>query len=412
MMAGGLPGVVIKIGAETSAAITDIHRADRALEGMGDSGGGAMSKISSMAGPALGALSVVGGAAIGAAGAMIAFGQAAWEDQQEAKRLASVLETIPGITREMIDANEDWITTTMFATHVVDTDLRQGISNLVLVTQDLGKAQEYAAAAADLATVTDIEYSAAVEAVQDALVGKTRSLMDLAPQLDTNRDGTLSLAEAQGVLTDATLAGQAEAAAAEDPWTTLKLLWDEVSESLGAWLVPLMTELADWFKDPVNQAKLQEYLNRIAEWSRLLGEWLLPKLQQLMRWITSEEGQRQLSEWAGALQAVASACLAVARGIERVIGWWDKVPDELKTSSGWRLGGPAFGPGSPIWNSSAAPAAAAAGATGPAVTGAGVVIVNNFHVPTDPESTAREMRRVLDESIVRNGRLRADRRTA
>ena len=400
-MAGNSIGLVLKIAADTRQAVNDIQGVNNALEGTGTTTSKVSGIFGALKGPAAMALGAIGGAALGAAAAMVSFGQAAWEDHQEAERLAHTLEKIPGVTREMIDANEDWITSAMFATHVTDSDLRVGIEKLILVTGDLAVAQQYAAAAADVATVANVDYSTAVETVQDALSGKTRGLMDLLPQLDANKDGTLSLAEAQGILTDETIAGAAEAAAAEDPWTTISIIFDEIKEALGQWLIPLFERLGEWFKDPNNQQKIQTFIDKLSNMSTTLGEKLLPYLEDFLNWLSSDEGQQDIRNFADACQDVARAFGGIYNGIKKIADIWDSVPDWLKSSSingsDWLHG--AFGPRSTGWAAPSGPALYAAPA-------APRTVINFNGIVTDPEATARAIDRVGQASTRRNARER------
>ena len=401
MSASGI-GLVVKIAADTRQAVGDIHDVNNALQGTGTSATGASNFIKGMKGPALAALGAVAGAALAAGAAMIEFGKAAWEDHQEAERLARTLQTIPGITQDMIDANEAWITQTMFATHVLDTDLRQAISDLTLVTGDLSTAQQYAVASANLATVADVEYSAAVAAVEKALAGKTTSLMKMAPWLDTNKDGTLSAAEAQAILTNETLKGAAAAEAADDPWTTMKIIWDEIKEQLGQWLLPLMEDLSDWFKNPENQKKIQEYITKIGDLSREFGEKLLPKLEEFLDWVGSPQGQRDMKKFADSAKVIADAIVAISDALAKMIGWYNKIPAPLKGMIG-------SGMGLTPWESGGSPGALAMPAGLSVNSTAGTVgnraVVINFNgVVGDQEGTARALQGVLNQSDRRTNR--------
>jgi hypothetical protein len=403
-MAAGI-GLVVKIAADTKKAVGDIHDVNQALDGTGTSTSKASKMFGAMKGPALAALAGVATGALAAAGAMVEFGKAAWEDHQEAQKLARVLQTIPGITQDMVDANEAWITQTMFATHVLDTDLREAVGSLALVTGDLTTAQQYASRSADLATVANVEYSTAVEAVQKALSGKTRQLMALAPWLDTNKDGTLSAAEAQGILTAKTLDGMAAAAAAEDPWTTITLIFDEIKESLGQWIIPLFTKLGDWFKQPQNQQKIQEFIDKLGAMSYELGTKLLPKLDQFLDWVGSPEGKKQMKEWANTAQTIANAIIDISEAIAGLIQKWNSLPAPLKGVLGSGLKVKEGGWLDNVLHTAPAPPAAAAG--GYAVSGGSGVTVNFYGgIHTDPEATARAITSSLRASDMRNARFR------
>lgn len=62
-MAGGLPGVVIQIGAQSAEAVREIDKTNKALGGLGSSSKGAADKIRAAQGPALAALGAITAAA-------------------------------------------------------------------------------------------------------------------------------------------------------------------------------------------------------------------------------------------------------------------------------------------------------------------------------------------------------------
>jgi hypothetical protein len=411
-MAGAI-GLVVKIAADTGRAVREIKDVDDALRGTGretDKASTLMGKLGGVAKGAAAGVAAVGGAAVAAAAAMVHFGRAAWEDHQEAQKLAFTLSKMPGITQDMIDANEAWITQTMFATHIVDTDLRVAVGRLATATGDLAKAQQLAALAADVAVGREIEYAEAVSIVEKAVQGKTGSLMRQMPWLDANKDGAISAAEALDGL-GAAYGGAAAEAAKNDPWTTMQLIWDEIKESLGQWIIPLFERLGEWFKNPVNQAKIQTFIDKLGSMSFELGQKLLPYLERFLDYIESPEGQKAMKDFAQTAGRVAEAFLKIGDGIATVVNWWGRLPDWMK-SSGINLfkfspdsrNLPAVQPAGrsvllfepPAGRRSAAPAG-----TGARARAAGGIVIN-FNVPVDPEGAARSIRRVLEDSSARN----------
>jgi hypothetical protein len=399
-MATGI-GLVVKINADTKKAVGDIKDVNQALDGTGVSTKKTSKFFDGLKSSAVPAVAAVAAGVGVVVASMVEFGKAAWEDHQEAQKLARILETIPGITGEMVKSNEAWITTTMFATHVLDTDLREAVGQFALVTKDLGEAQKYATAAANLATVTNTEYGTVVEAVTKALSGKTRQLMAMAPWLDTNKDGTLSLAEAQAILTSETLDGMAAAAAAEDPWTTITLIWDEIKEALGQWILPLFTRLGDWFKDPENQAKIQRFIEKIGNMSMELGQKLLPALEWLLEFMTSPEFKAAVSVMVREFQIMINI-------ISTVVGWVMKLVEWLKTAMGWIgnvvQGVRNFDLGSPPAKGVGLGGGGAASSRSTGTAGITVNFYGGIH--TDPEATARAITGSLRASERRNARAR------
>jgi hypothetical protein len=268
-----------------------------------------------------------------------------------------------------------------------------------------------AALAADVSIGREIEYAEAVSIVEKAVQGKTGSLMRQMPWLDANKDGAITAAEALDGL-GAAYSGAAAEAAKNDPWTTMQLIWDEMKESLGQWILPLFTRLGDWFKNPANQQKIQEFIDKIGRMSYELGLKLLPYLDRFLDYMESPEGQKAMKDFARTAQSVAEAFLAVGRGIETVWSWWNKLPDWMRagggkgllmlTGSGKTLTVPqAPGPGaSRLFEQPAGRRSTAPQGGGTRSASGGVVI--NFNVPIDPEGAARSIRRVLEDSTARN----------
>jgi hypothetical protein len=323
-------GVVINFTARTTKAVQDVQKFTKEL-GKVDSAAGKTGKLLKK-GLAVGA-AAAGAALLGAGAAMVEFAQAAIEDYKSAQKLADTLATIPGITADAIAANEDWISSMQIATNVADTDLRNAIGKAALVTQDLGEAQAIAAAAADLAAINGKEYSTVADAMAKAAAGNTTQLKRMAPWLDVNKDGTLTFAEAMGEL-GTKYEEASEKAADRDPWERIKTIWGEIKESLGQFVIPLITQLGDWFKDKKNQKAIKEYIDKVADLSTKLGTDLVKSLQDVYSWFASEAGQKALSDFGNVVQGVADSIKALASGFETLARAYDKLPDWFKKLQG------------------------------------------------------------------------------
>ena len=377
---------------------------DRALGNLGDAGkkaggkGGIGGLVSSMgaAVPIIGAVAI---GVVGAAGALIDMGKAAWEDKRQADRLAHTLGNIPGITQKMIDKNEEWITSMQLATLVSDTDLRAAISKLTLATGDLGEAQKLAALAADVAAGSGKSYATVADAMAKAAAGNTAQLERMFPWLDKNKDGTVTLAEAQKEL-GKKFKGAAEEAAKNDPWKRIKVIFDELKEAVGTSLLPVLGELSDWFASKENQKKVKDFLDKVAELAQKVGEDLVQALKDLVGWLKKPENQQKIKDWANKVQDLAKAFAEVVSAIQSVISWLSRIPKPPSWMSAggifkWLGGGGGSSGGGEF---SATPTATATAATSPAPAPPPTVIVTE-------EQIARAIMRVLLKSQARNGRL-------
>jgi hypothetical protein len=290
-------GVVINFAARTREAVRDVNKLTGELGDLGRKTENTGSKLKT--GLKAGALAAAGAVA-SLGGVMWDAAKAAQEDWQQSEKLADVLRTVPGITQDAIDANEEWISSTQLATNILDTDLRDAIGRAVLVTNDLGEAQRIAAAAVDLAAVTGKDYSTVAEAMAKAAAGNTTQLKRMAPWLDANGDGTLTLAEAMGEL-ETKHRDAAEQVADRDPFTRFQIVLDEIQETLGTGLLPYLQDFGTWMSSEEGQqairdmgkaaadfakgiasiatafARLRSEYNRLPEWVRkMLGSGFSP----------------------------------------------------------------------------------------------------------------------------------------
>jgi hypothetical protein len=270
----GVGGVVINFAVQTAEAVRDIGKLTNEL----DLTDGAVGRMRGSMGKVAGVVGAAAGSMGGAAAAAWNMAQAASEDASESEKLATVLETIPGVTQDMIDANAEWIDGMERATLVSDTDLRTAVSNLALATGDLTQAQDLAKLAVDASTSSGKDLNTVTEALSKAVAGNMSSLIDLFPflesnkkQLDKNKNGTVDLDEALDGLKDA-YEGSAEAAAEKKPWEQIKVVWEQISEELGEQLLPYMEDLAEWLTSPENQDAIKDVVEGFGDFAEKVGE--------------------------------------------------------------------------------------------------------------------------------------------
>ena len=316
----GIGSVVIQfIGKDNLSRVAG--NVSGAVDGVGRAANDATGKTKKLSGSLKAGVAVGASAALGALGALAGVmweaGKAAVEDAQQADKLAASLERIPGITQDAIDKNADWIDSMELATHVADSQLRDAIGKLTLSTEDLGEAQKLTALAVDVAAESGKSLDTVTQALAKGYEGNTSQLKKLFPWLDAGADETLTFAEAQKQLTDR-MGGAAKAAADRDPWTKMKVIWSQLSEELGGWLLPLVEELGDWFTDPKNTQAIEDIKDSFGKLSKQVGEHLVPALKDFLKWVTSEEGRSDMKRWAGYIESTASA-------VERLFTWMDKL---------------------------------------------------------------------------------------
>lgn len=189
-------------------------------------------------------------AGVFAGGALLAFGkqaaQAALEDQRAQERLAKTLENVTGATKAQVAAVEDYISKTESQYAVIDDELRPAFETLVRATKDTAQAQQMLQLALDVSAGSGKSLQEVSTALVKAMGGQMRSLKDLGIQVKTTSGDTASFTDVQAQL-NAMFSGQAAEAANSQTgeMRKLQIQYENLKESIGRALLPVMIQLAD-----------------------------------------------------------------------------------------------------------------------------------------------------------------------
>ena len=229
--------VVIKIGAETAQAVSEIGRVNTALGEQMTTGQKAQAAIRKAAVPAAIALAAVGAAAVDAT-------KAAMEDSAAQSKLEAALGRTTDASAAQIAATDDWITKQEFATGVADDQLRPALSKLALATGDLGAAQKELGIALDISAATGKSLDSVTAALAKGYTGQTTALNRLVPGLDQAVLKTKDMTQVNAELARLTGGAAAEAAGtAAGQYEVFQLRIQELKEGIGAGLIPVVTAL-------------------------------------------------------------------------------------------------------------------------------------------------------------------------
>lgn len=265
------------MGAEASIKLLllgEDRTASRALRGAGnqaDSTGSKFRKMGKFA--AVGALGLAAGAVV-AGKALFDMGKAAAEDAQQQALLANALKNSAGATDAQVKSTEDWITAQGKAFGVADDKLRPALSDLVRATGDVTEAQNLARLAMDVSAGSGKDLGAVAKALAKAQNGNVAGLARLGIATKDASGQTKTFTQLQD-----DLAKKFKGAAATSANTfagkmgRLSLMFDEAKESIGAKLLPVAEDLANWF--------LRDGLPAIQKFGRWFEANLLPPLKEL-----------------------------------------------------------------------------------------------------------------------------------
>jgi len=224
--------------------------------------------------------------------------QAAIADQKSQVTLANSLRNTVGATDEAIAATEDYISAQQLLVGVSDTELRQSLLILASTTRSLTEAQALQNIALDVAASGYGDVESVSKALAKAYGGNIGALKRLVPGISATIVKTKDFDGAMKFLSE-TMSGAAAASAdtLEGRLRILRLGYDEIIESLGFALLPVVQEFAGYL--------LSDVLPRIQEWVDLnkdelavglrdaagLVKTLLERSLAFGQWVTDNTGK-------------------------------------------------------------------------------------------------------------------------
>ena len=190
------------------------------------------------------AFAVVGAAATAFGVAAV---KAAAEDEKGRKNLEQTIRSNTQATEQQIAAIDKYITKQSIATATTDDVLRPAFSRLIRSTQDVTKAQELLNLAQEISVATGKPLEAVTTALGRAYDGSNTALGRLGLGIDAATLKSQSFDETTKQL-QATYQGfiDNEATNAEFKFKQLTIALDETKEAIGAALLPVVKQLADY----------------------------------------------------------------------------------------------------------------------------------------------------------------------
>jgi len=221
-----------------------LGQGEQEVKGFGD-------KLGEFGKKAAAAFAVAAAAAAAYAGKLLVDGvKAAIEDEKAQAKLAQTLENTTGATKEQIKAVEDQILQMSLATGVADDKLRPSFEKLVRATNDVEKAQKLQTLALDIAAGSGKDLDAVSQSLARAYDGNTSALSRLGIGLSSAELKSMSFDDVTAQLAE-TFGGQAsiQADTFSGKVARLQVAFDEAKESVGARLLPILTNLLDKFNN-------------------------------------------------------------------------------------------------------------------------------------------------------------------
>jgi hypothetical protein len=191
-------------------------------------------------------IAAIGAGAVVAGGFLFSAAKAAMEDAKSQRELAASIRSVTNVTKPQLKALEEWIDKTQRLYGVADDKLRPALSRIVRSTKDVSRAQAILATSLRVSAATGKPLETVANALSKSYDGQNLALGKLGLGFSKAELKAKSFSQIQGEL-DKRFAGAASDAANtfEGKVARLKITFDELKESAGNKILPVLNKVAD-----------------------------------------------------------------------------------------------------------------------------------------------------------------------
>jgi hypothetical protein len=183
--------------------------------------------------------------------------KAAVEDSKSAAILANTLRNVTGASDEQIASVEKRLQLLQTEVAIADDELRPAYSSLVGVLKDTDTAYQALTLATDISAGTGKDLSTVAAALSKAFAGNTTSLNKLVPGLDKSGDLLQQLQDR--------FAGAAKTAADNDPFQRISIIFGELQEQLGTYLLPYLKAFSEYLASEEGKIYMENLVENIGK---------------------------------------------------------------------------------------------------------------------------------------------------
>jgi hypothetical protein len=213
------------------------------LETTGDKVSFALKKGAQAAGIALAGIGVAAGAV---GGFLFSAAKAAMEDAKSQRELAASIKSVTQASAPQLKAVEAYIDATQRAYGISDDKLRPALARIVRSTKDVAKAQGVLTTAIRVSTATGKPLETVANALSKSYDGQNMALGKLGLGFDKAELKAMSFEQIQKKLDNRFKGAASDAANSfEGKVAKLKIAFDELKESAGKKILPVLSKVAE-----------------------------------------------------------------------------------------------------------------------------------------------------------------------
>lgn len=229
-------------------------------------------------------------------------GKAAAEEAQSMTLLRHAMNKSWKATDVMAKQNEDFIKQMSYMTAIADDKLRPAYAKIVRVTKNSTKAQKAFTMALDISAGTGKDVNVVSQAMAKYLGGNKTALDKLVPALSNVSDKMKYLKDTYG--------GAAAEIGNQKPFERIQIIFEDIQERLGSYILPYVQQFADWLAGPEAQQMIEDFFTII---------------QNGFDYFQSEEGKKAIQEYVDGFKAIAKAVIAMGKTLSENKWFFDMI---------------------------------------------------------------------------------------
>lgn len=179
---------------------------------------------------------------------------------------------------------EKFITKMAYMAVVQDDVLRPAYAKIVRVTKSAAKAQKAFTLSLDIAAATGKDVSVVSQAMAKYLAGNKTAFDKLVPGIKNAANGFQFLTDKYG--------GTAKIVGDQKPFEKIQLIFSDIQERLGAYILPYVKQFADYLAGPEAQKMIEDMFGLI---------------QKLFDYFQSPDGQAAIQAYADTFKQLTTA---------------------------------------------------------------------------------------------------------
>ena len=219
-------------------------------------------------------------------------GKAAQEEAKSVAVLRNAMNNAWKATDQMSASQETYITKMQNMTAIADDKLRPAFAKIVRVTKNSTKAQAAFSRVLNISAGTGKDVNLVAQAYSKYLGGNKTALDKLIPGLKDQGDKLAFI--------DKTYKDAAKSVGDTQPFEKIDLIFQDIQERLGTYILPFVKDFAKWLAGPEAQKMVDDMFTGI---------------KNMFDYLQSPAGKKALGEYMQAFKDVAKAVIDMGKAI-------------------------------------------------------------------------------------------------